>query len=71
MTKKLYVYLNTEGSKKTHHFVIKNPKEDLTKDMVENAVRKVVEYKAFDNDKRTITGLKKATYVTRVEEELV
>ena len=47
-----------------------HPKEDLSKATVEAVAQKIVDTKIFNNEKHTLTGFKKATYVTREASEL-
>ena len=69
MKKKLNIYFNTEN-KKTYHIALSHPKENLSKATVEAVAQKIVDTKVFNNDKHTLTGFKKATYVTREASEL-
>ena len=47
-----------------------HPKENLSKATVEAVAQKIVDTKIFNNEKHTLTGFKKATYVTREASEL-
>ena len=69
MEKKLNIYFNTEN-KKTYHIALSHPKENLSKATVEAVAQKIVDTKVFNNDKHTLTGFKKVTYVTREASEL-
>ena len=42
----------------------------LSKATVEGVAQKIIDTKVFNNDKHTLTGFKKATYVTREASEL-
>ena len=69
MEKKLNIYFNTEN-KKTYHIALSHPKEDLSKVTVEAVAQKIIDTKIFNNEKHTLIGFKKATYVTREASEL-
>jgi len=65
----VFIYFNTEN-KKTYHIALSHPKENLSKATVEAVAQKIVDTKVFNNYKHTLTGFKKATYVTREASEL-
>ena len=69
MEKKLNIYFNTDN-KKTYHITLSHPKENLSKATVEAVAQKIVDTKIFNNEKHTLTGFKKATYVKREVSEL-
>ena len=69
MEKKLNIYFTTDN-KKTYHITLSHPKEDLTKATVAAVAQKIVDTKILNNEKHTLTGFKKATYITREVSEL-
>ena len=69
MEKKLNIYFNTDN-KKTYHITLSHPKENLSKATVEAVAQKIVDTKIFNNEKHTLTGFKKTTYITREASEL-
>ena len=69
MEKKLNIYFNTDN-KKTYHITLSHPKENLSKATVEAVAQKIVDTKIFNNEKHTLRGFKKATYITREASEL-
>ena len=69
MEKKLNIYFTTDN-KKTYHITLSHPNEDLTKATVAAVAQKIVDTKVLNNEKRTLTGVKKATYINREVSEL-
>ena len=70
MEKTLNIFFTTTN-KKTYHIALSHPKENLSKATVEAVAQKIVDTKVFNNDKHTLVAFKKATYVTREENEIL
>ena len=66
MQKKLNLYFTT-ADKKSYHITLNYPKYNLTKAEAEAAGQKIIATKVFNNEKRTLTEFKKASYVTTEE----
>ena len=69
MEKKLNIYFTTDN-KKTYHITLAYPKDGLSKATVAAVAQKIIDTRVLNNDKHTLTGFKKATYVTREASEL-
>lgn len=66
MNKILVLTFNTTENK-NYRLTIKNPKDDLTKETINNVAERIIATNIFSNSKRTISDFKKAIYVTRQE----
>ena len=66
MEKKLNLYF-TIADKKSYHITLNYPKDNLTKAEAEAVGQKIIATKVFNNEKRTLTEFKKASYVTTEE----
>ncbi len=66
MEKKLNLYFTT-ADKKSYHITLNYPKDNLTKAEAEAVGQKIIATKVFNNEKRTLTEFKKASYVTTEE----
>ena len=66
MQKKLNLYFTT-ADKKSYHITLNYPKDNLTKAEAEAVGQKIIATKVFNNEKRTLTEFKKASYVTTEE----
>ena len=66
MQKKLNLYFTT-ADKKSYHITLNYPKDNLTKAESEAVGQKIIATKVFNNEKRTLTEFKKASYVTTEE----
>ena len=66
MQKKLNLYFTT-ADKKSYHITLNYPKDNLTKAEAEAVGQKIIATKVSNNEKRTLTEFKKASYVTTEE----
>ena len=66
MQKKINLYFTT-ADKKSYHITLNYPKDNLTKAEAEAVGQKIIATKVFNNEKRTLTEFKKASYVTTEE----
>ena len=66
MTKSLIITFNTADNK-SFRLSIRNPKEDVTKAMVQPIAEKIVSTRVFNTPKRELTSLKKVVYISRDE----
>ncbi|MGX7112377.1 DUF2922 domain-containing protein [Gemella cuniculi] len=69
MKKTLILYFNT-SNKKTHHVILDYPKDNLTKAEIEPVAQKIIDSQIFNNEKTVLTTFKKASYITKEENDL-
>lgn len=66
MNKILMLTFNTEDNK-NYKLTIQNPKDNLEKSSINTVADKIVATEIFNNTKRVLKSLKKASYITREE----
>lgn len=70
MEKTLNIFFTTTN-KKTYHISLAHPKDGLTKEIIKGVAQKIIDAQCFNSDKHTLVAFKKATYVTREENEIL
>lgn len=70
MEKTLNIFFTTTN-KKTYHISLARPKDGLTKEVIQGVAQKIIDAQCFNSDKHTLVAFKKATYVTREENEIL
>ena len=57
--------------KLAYHISLAHPKDGLTKEVIQGVAQKIIDAQCFNSDKHTLVAFKKATYVTREENEIL